>query len=166
MIQVRDTIGKGGKYLNTDIEKILKAQSAFSGKAVVIDISPASIGNSAATINAAIGGAEGKFVQDITLTLKDLDGNTLEAFTGSYGPIGVLTVATNSASGSVAFDADTIEVINSVNKPIFTNGVATVSIEYTGTFVAADTVTLTVTEADMAEANGGDAQTVVDTIIA
>lgn len=166
MIAIRERLGVGGKDLNTRLDGYMRAIAAFASFGVKIEPSPASIGNSAAAVNAAIGGVDAKFVQTITLTLKDADGFVLKDFNGSVGPVGVLTLATDSASGLVAFDATTIQDVNGNDKPIFVNGVATIKVEYTGAWLATETVTVTITEALMAESNGGAAQTVVDTLVA
>ncbi|MGH0053349.1 MAG: hypothetical protein ACQ5SW_08185 [Sphaerochaetaceae bacterium] len=166
MITIPNQIGQGGKFLNTELESILRTSAAFGSVNVATVVSPETAGNSAADVNAAIGGAEAKFVQEVTLTLQDEDGNVLEAFDGSVGPVGVLSIADTSAAGTAAIDPASIQDVNGNDKPIFVNGVATVLINYTGTWVATETVTLTLTNADMAEANGGNTVTFVDTLVA
>ena len=166
MIAIKRGTGEGGKYLNTDLDAYLRSISAFATVDVAIVPLPASVGNSAAVVNAAIAGDDEKFVQEITLTLKNADDEVLTAFNGSVGPVSVVTIATDSADGTVVFDATTILDVNGSDKPVYVKGVATLKIEYTGDWLSTETVTLTITEALMAEANGGAAQTVVDTLIA
>lgn len=134
MITIKKEFGQGGKFVNTDLYKVLQGISAFASLDVATVPIPASLANSAAVINAAIGGAALKFSQDIVLTLKDEDGNTLIGFSGSVGPIGILTLAETSGSGVLAFDTDTVLTVNGNVKPIFVEGVAIVTVDYTGTW--------------------------------
>jgi len=165
VITIRKQFGQGGKFLNTDLEKVLKSISAFATVAVKNPIIPATVGNSAAAVNAEII-AETKFVQTVTIELRNEDDEVLTGFNGSVGPVGVLSIAKTSTAGLVAIDPASILSVNGQDKPIFVNGIATVLINYTGTWVNADDVTLTLTNAAMAEANGGDTVTFVDTLIA
>jgi hypothetical protein len=166
MITIKPEFGQGGKHQNTDLDKVLRGMSAFATVAVKNPIIPATEGNSAAAVNAAIGGAALKFVQTVTIELRNEDDEVLTGFDGSVGPVGVLSIAKTSAAGLVAIDAASILSVNGQDKPIFVRGVATVLINYTGTWVNADDVTLTLTNATMAEANSGDTVTFVDTLIA
>lgn len=162
MITIKKETGVGGKFLNTDLDAYLRGISAFATLGVKNPIVPATEGNSAAAVNAEII-ANAKFVQTVTIELRNEDDEVLTAFNGSVGPVGVLSIADTSAAGAAAIDPASV---NADDKPIFVNGVATVLINYTGTFAGAETVTLTLTNTVMTEANGGDTVTFVDTLIA
>lgn len=93
---------------------------------VAIAVTPATCGSSAAKIAAAIAGTAGKYQRRVTIEGPQL-------FNGSLS----IAVTKSSTSGVVAISggASTVQ---------FKDGVAEVVLDYTGTWAADDTATLTV----------------------
>jgi hypothetical protein len=112
-----------------DTKLDLKA-AAMSGD-MVYAASPATPGSSTAAVLAAIAGAAQKFTRSVTFTLKTAAGDTHTWFSGTVP----LTIADNAAGAAAIADSAT--------DATFVAGVATVVVEYTGTWAEGNTSTLT-----------------------
>lgn len=122
-----------GDLLKNIILELNKAHLAIKGD-MVLSATPATLGSSAAAVNAAIGGAGAKFTRNIVLNLKSVDGKLHDWYQGKMN----IAATKSSTSGVVA-------IAGSLSQATFVNGVATITLEYTGTWATADTCTLTVT---------------------
>lgn len=111
------------------MELIAKALSTD----IQVSISPAALGSSAAVVNAAINGAAEKFVRTVTVEIVTAAG---ERHVWLNELITVLVNKT-STSGVVASP-------NVAAGCVITNGVGEVTLEYTGTWAAADVAIITV----------------------
>jgi hypothetical protein len=98
---------------------------------MALECDPETLGSSAAAVNAAIAG-DG-FSREVTVSLVDTEGNKLIAFNGTL-PVGVAT----SSNGTEAANIDEATTLT------FVEGEASITINYTGSWAAADTCTLTV----------------------
>lgn len=116
------------------LKSVAQMEKALNGD-MVLSCSPATLGSSAATVAAAIAGTASKFTRTVTLYLKDAAGNLHDWFDGALG-IAVTEVTAGNGVSAIKDGASTVT---------FSKGVASVVIEYTGTWAAADTQTLTVT---------------------
>lgn len=140
-------------YASNEFWKYMRSvEKGLSGD-VVLACNPSTCGSSAEAVAAAIT-ADEKFVRTVEVTLKDSAGNLHEWFNGSFS----VAVTKSSTSGLAALDegVSTVKLVNGVGK---------VNINYTGTWAAEDTCTLTVT----GKTFGGVAtnnQTSVDTLVA
>lgn len=121
-----------GKVLGV-VDYLAQQEKALSGDMVLV-ATPATLGSSAAAVNAAIGGAGAKFSRDIVIKLQDAAGNVHSWFNGTFA----IAAAKVSTSGVVA-------IAGGLSVATFVNGVATITLNYTGTWAAADTQTFTVT---------------------
>lgn len=120
-------------YTPNDYYDYLKVvENGLSGDITIVPI-PATLGSSAAVVNAAIQGEEEKFARSVHVKLVDTSGSIHKWFNG------YLTVAAskNSTSGTVAIKD------GATSMPLV-NGEGDVIIEYTGTWAEGDTATLTV----------------------
>jgi hypothetical protein len=136
------------------IEYLEIQQKGMSGDMVLV-ASPIALGSSAAAVTAAIAGAAAKFTRDVTITLKTAAGEVHSWFNGTFA----IAIAEVTAGSGVSAIAGGVAVAT------FVNGVATVTINYTGVWAAADTQTFTITgstKLGYAIAN----KTSVDTLIA
>jgi hypothetical protein len=115
-------------------QEIALRDRALSGQ-FVLACSPATLGNSAAAVNAAIGGAAAKFTRTVVVKLTDTAGNIHTWFDGTFG----IAASKVSAGGGLVAVADGASVAT------FVKGVASVVLEYTGTWAEGNTCTLTVT---------------------
>lgn len=142
-------------YVSKEFFEYLRGvEGALSGDVVLV-LGPAALGSSATVINAAIAGEAEKFVRTVTFTVKNAAGDTLTFFNGDVA----ITVTPDTVGDGTAAAED------SATKVTLVNGVGSVNIEYTGTWAAADTCTLTTTTRDIAGVATG-AKTSVDTLIA
>jgi hypothetical protein len=120
---------------------------------VEIDVSPATCGT---LLSGLVSSAD----RVVTIQLQKADGTPFTNFTGSL-PVGV--IANTAGDGDCAL-AGTITEVD------FVAGVATVTIEYTGTWAAEDTCTLTVEDTTTLAGEDFDVDvadaTSVDTLIA
>lgn len=121
---------------------------------IALSATPATLGSSAAAVNAAIAGAEKKFTREVIVKLTNTEGDTHSWYTGTFA----IAVAKSSTSGVVAIadEATTVDIIN---------GIGTVVLEYTGTWAEADTTTLTVTGGTVQSVALGNT-TSIDTLVA
>jgi len=115
-------------YLQANEDDSAIRESAMSGDLVLV-LTPATAGSSAATINA------GSFTRDVLVELKNTAGDIHNWFTGTFA-IAVVDDTAGDGSSAIAESATTVAL---------TNGVGTVTIEYSGTWASDDTETLTVT---------------------
>lgn len=106
---------------------------ALSGDMVLV-LSPATLGSSAAAVNAAIGGANAKFTRDVVIELQAANGDVHTWFDGTFA----IAATKTSVAGVIA-------IAGALTVATFVNGRTTITLEYTGTWAAADTATLTVT---------------------
>ena len=134
MTQALSTIkGRAFKHALANLYGYLeRVESAMSGDMVLV-ASPATLGSSAAAVATAIAGAG--FTRDVVLELQDADGNVHSWFSGSMD-IAVAEVTAGDGVSAISGGGSSVD---------FVAGQATVTIEYTGTWAAADTQTLTVT---------------------
>jgi hypothetical protein len=124
----------------------------LSGDMTIL-VDPETLGSSATTINAGIG--DDGFTRDVSIELQNTDGDALVPFNGTL-PVDVAT----SSNGSEAADIDNATTVT------FVNGVASITINYTGTWVEADTCTLTVGDTSTILGYSVADATSVDTVIA
>jgi hypothetical protein len=103
---------------------------ALSGD-MVFKATPATLGSSAAAVAAAIAGAAQKFTRTVTFTLETAAGERHTWYSGTVP----LTIA-DTAAGAAAIAAE-------ATTATFAAGVATVVVEYTGTWAQGNTSTLT-----------------------
>lgn len=133
--------------LERDLQAVLAGDFALS-------VTPATPGSSAAAVNAAIASDAAKFTRDVAIKLVDGDGNTIRT-NGSFA-IAVAEDTTGDGVVAIEDDADSITLVN---------GEGTVTLEYTGTWAAEDTATLTVTGGEVA-GKAVSNKTSVDTLVA
>lgn len=133
-------------YTPNDFYDYMKQiEDSMSGDLKIV-VAPDKTGSSAAEIAVAVAGAAQKFVRTVTVKLVNAAGEVLEWFNGSLH----ITTADVTAGDGVSAVAEDATIIT------FVNGMGSVDIEYTGSWAAADTNTVTV---------GKDAQNNVDTIL-
>lgn len=140
-----------GKTLGL-IDYLAVQQKAISGD-MVLSVSPATLGSSAAAVTAAIGGAAGKFTRTVTIKLQTAAGQVHEWFQGTFA-----IAASKTGSGTIA-------IAGGLSSATFVNGVATVTLEYTGAWASTNTATLTVTGGTKLGYTISD-KTSVDTLVA
>ena len=154
---------QGGTWTNVDLvanHEELEANTeqdrlrslALSGD-IALACSPAATGSSAAAVAAAIAGTASKFTRTVTVSLVTAAGDVHSWFSGTR----------DIAAARVG--AGTIGIAASATAVTFVNGVATVVLEYTGTWAAENTATLTVTGGTLYEFTIENA-TSVDTLVA
>jgi hypothetical protein len=127
---------------------------ALSGD-MVIAVTPAAPGSSAAAVVAAVGGAGAKFLRTVHVELQTAAGEVHTWFNGTFG----VTIAEVTAGNGVA------AIDNGDNHIHLVDGVGDVVVKYTGTWAEADTSTFTLvgsTRLGYTIAN----KTSVDTLIA
>ncbi len=143
---------------NSYYDYLAQIEAGMSGD-LTIDVSPATLGISAAAIAAAIAASDDDiFTRTVTVTLQDSDDNTMEWFSGTL-PVAVAAVTAGNGAAAIADSATTIS---------FVNGFGTVVIEYSLTWAADDTCTVTVSASNAGEVLGYaiTAATSVDTVVA
>lgn len=115
-------------------EYLQSVEKGLNGDLVLV-ATPATLGSSAAVVAAAIAGAAAKFTREITIELQSADGELHDWFNGTFAILKAeVTVGTGTAAIAGALTVAT-----------FVNGRAKVTLEYIGTWAAADTATLTIT---------------------
>lgn len=102
---------------------------------MVLTLTPATLGSSAATVNAAIAGEDGKFTRSVKVEVKTSDGEICTFINGTFA-IAISEVTAGDGTSAIAESATTVTIVE---------GVGTVTIEYVGTWALGDTQTLTVT---------------------
>ena len=128
------------------------ALSAAAIGDMVIVATPATLGSSAAAVNAAIA-ADGQFDRTVVVTLETAAGAIHNWFNGTFAIAGSEVTAGDGTADTTAL---TVTVVN---------GVGTCVLRYIGAWAAADTATLTVTGDTIFGAVVANA-TSVDTLIA
>lgn len=124
---------QNSRSLGGDHSVLTRMKEAMSGD-MVLAVSPATAANGYTAVNTAIG--EDGFSVVVYVELQNANGDVHEWYQGSE----TVTVATDSSSGSVELDGTPSTVD-------FTDGVsAELTINYTGTFAAAETITFTVAD--------------------
>lgn len=142
-------------YVGKDyFEYMRQVEKALAGD-IVLSVTPATLGSSAAKIATAIAGTAKKFVRTVKFELKDAAGNIHTWFNGDVD----LTIVEVTAGDGVSVIAE------SATKVSLVEGVGSIDIEYTGVWAAADTSTLTTTQRDIAGVTI-TAKTSVDTVVA
>lgn len=142
-------------YVGKDyFEYMRQIEKAMSGD-VVLALTPAVLGSSAAKIAAAIAGDAKKFVRTVKFELKDAAGNIHTWFNGDID----LTIAETTTGDGVSV------IAGSATKVSLVEGVGFIDIEYTGTWAVADTSTLTTTQRVIAGVTIA-AKTSKDTVVA
>ena len=127
---------------------------AMSGD-MVLKCTPTTAGSSAATVAADIAGGAGKFVRNVVVTLETAAGAVHTWFSGKR----------DAAAAVVTAGDGTAAITGSATDITFVAGSVTVAIDYTLTWAAADTCTLTVTGGTLLGYAVAD-KTSVDTLIA
>lgn len=118
---------------------------------LVLAVTPATLGSSAAAVTTAISGAG--FFRTVTIKLVTAANETHDWFSGTFA----ITIA-DTATGTAA-------IVGGGSTATFVNGVATVVIQYTGTWASTNTATFTVTGGTKLGYTIAD-KTSVDTLIA
>jgi hypothetical protein len=108
---------------NEFYDYMIAIEKAMAGDLVLV-LTPATLANSAAAVNAAVGGAAEKFVRTVQVELQAADGTVHEWYTGELAAAVTETTAGDGAS--------TIE--DSATKVSLENGRGGINIEYTGTW--------------------------------
>jgi len=117
---------------NEFYDYLIGVERAMAGEMVLV-VSPATLGSSAANVNKAIN-ADGKFVRRVKVELKaSADGDVHQWFTGSFS---AAVAKTGNGTAAIADNRNSVEL---------ENGVGYVDIVYTGTWAKDDTCTLTIT---------------------
>lgn len=119
----------------------------------VLVVTPATLGSSAAAVNAAIAGAAGKFTRNVVVELQSPSGNPQTWFQGSFSIAGSEVTAGDGT-------ADTSE-----NTVTLVDGKGVCTLEYIGTWALGDTATVTVTGGTLLGHTIAN-KTSVDTLIA
>jgi hypothetical protein len=111
---------------------LAQLETGLSGSLVLV-LDPATLGDSAAAVATAIAG-DG-FSRDVVVELQDANGDLQDWFSGTRA-IAVADVTAGNGTSAIKDSATTVQ---------FVNGRGVVTIDYVGTWAAADTNTLTVT---------------------
>lgn len=106
---------------NDFYDYMIAMEKAMAGDLVLV-LSPATLANSAAAVNAAVGGAAEKFVRTVLVELQAADGTVHEWYTGELAAAVTETTAGNGTSA----------IADSATKVSLENGQGTIDIEYTG----------------------------------
>jgi ribosomal protein L18E len=133
ILDIKTRVNPAGR-VRALVEYLEIQQKGISGDMVLV-ASPIALGSSAAAVTAAIAGAAAKFTRDVTIKLQTAAGEVHSWFNGTFA----IAVAEVTAGSGVSAIAGGVAVAT------FVNGVATVTINYTGVWAAADTQTLTIT---------------------
>ncbi|MDF2907468.1 MAG: hypothetical protein K0R34_2789 [Herbinix sp.] len=142
-------------YVGPDyFEYLRQVEKALAGD-IILSVTPATPGSSAAAVATAIAGAAGKFVRTVKFELKDAASNIHTWFNGKID----LTIAETTVGTGVA------AIAGSATSVTLTEGVGSINIEYTGVWAAADTSTLTTTQRDIVGVTIA-AKTSKDTLVA
>ena len=142
-------------YVGADyFEYMRQVEKALSGDITLV-LSPATTGSSAAKVATDIAGDAEKFIRTVSFAVKDAAGNIHTWFNGDI----TIGVAETTAGDGVSAIAE------SATKVSLTEGVGSIDIEYTGTWAAADTCTLTTTQRDISGVTI-TAKTSKDTLVA
>ena len=142
-------------YVGADyFEYMRQVEKALSGDIALV-VTPATPGSSAAKVAADIAGAGGKYVRTVKFELKDAAGNVHTWFNGDIA----LAIAETTAGDGVS------AIAGAATKVSLIEGVGSIDIEYTGTWAAADTCTLTTTQRDIVGVTIA-AKTSKDTLVA
>ena len=139
---------------NEFYDYLIGVERAMAGEIALI-VSPATLGSSAADVNAAIA-TDDKFVRRVKVELKaSADGDVHQWFTGSFSAA-VTKTGTGNGTAAIADGGGSVEL---------ENGVGYVDIEYTGTWAVGDTCTLTITGGTIMGYSVSN-ETSVDTLVA
>lgn len=106
---------------NSFYDYMIAMEKAMAGDLVLV-LTPATLANSAAAVNAAVGGTAEKFVRTVQVELQAADGTVHEWFTGELAAAVAETTAGDGAS-AIADAATSVSL---------ENGQGTIDIEYTG----------------------------------
>jgi len=123
-------------------------------KDITLSATPATLGSSAAAVNAAIAGAAEKFTRSVVVKLTNTEGELHTWFTGTFA-----IAATKSSTGG------TIAIAGGATAITLTNGQGSIVLEYTGEWAEGDTATLTITGGEVQSVTLGN-KTSIDTLIA
>lgn len=129
-------------------KQILQRDKAMSA-AAVLNVSPATLGSSAAAVTTAIAGAG--FTRNVAIELRAADGTLHDWFDGTF----VIGIA-DTAAGAATIVSTTAT---------FVNGRCVIVITYTGAWANTNTSTLTITGGTLLGFTVAD-KTSVDTLIA
>lgn len=106
---------------NSFYDYLVAIEKAMAGDLVLV-LTPATLANSAAAVNAAVGGTAEKFVRTVQVELQAADGTVHEWFTGELAAAVAETTAGDGASA----------IADSATEVSLENGQGTIDIEYTG----------------------------------
>ena len=139
MMRVPDYLKRFTYTPNEFYDYLVQVEKAMAGELVLV-VTPATLGSSAAAVVAAIAAADNdKYVRTVKVELRDADDGSLhEWFTGTFAAAATYSTAGNGEA-SLPTDVTTVSL---------ENGVGYINIEYTGTWAEADTQTLTITGGD------------------
>lgn len=110
----------------------LMRDKALAGD-ILLKRTPATLGSSAAAVNAAIGGVGAKFSRTIVVSVVDSDGNVHAWFNGTIA-IAEAEVTNGDGTASIRGGGSTVVIVA---------GVGSVILDYIGTWAEGDTETLT-----------------------
>lgn len=127
-----NSLPASGRDVSDFTAKAAIMSSAMSGD-MVLRLTPATLGSSAAVVAAAIAGAAEKFTRDVLVELVNAAGVVHEWFNGDLAIAGSETTA---GDGTADTAEETVTLVN---------GAGTCSLEYIGAWAAADVATVTVT---------------------
>ncbi len=106
---------------NDFYDYMIAIEKAMAGDLVLV-LTPATLANSAAAVNAAVGGTAEKFVRTVQVELQAADGTVHEWFTGE---LAAAVAETTAGDGTSA-------IADSATKVSLENGQGAIDIEYTG----------------------------------
>lgn len=150
-----DTLGTKLDTLHNDFIMNTRMAEAMSGDMVLV-CTPATLGSSAAAVNAAIAGAGAKFQRTITCSLKNANGDAHIWYNGTID-ISEAEVTNGDGAASINGGGSTVTLVA---------GVGSVTLDYVGAWAAADTETLTFGNNKMILGKTLTNATSVDTLIA
>lgn len=143
----------GGEFEVNGVN-LINVINAIAGD-IILQATPATLGSSSAEVATAIAGEELKFTRDVELKLVATDGSVHNWYNGTMN---IAATETTAGDGTSA-------ISESATSVTFAKGVATVTLEYIGTWSEGDTQTLTVTGGSILGYTIAD-KTSVDTLIA
>jgi hypothetical protein len=141
------------QYSTSNLASITEALISMVSGDMIITPSPATLGSSAAAVNAAIAGAG--FTRTVAVTLQNTAGKTLYPYNGTL-PVSVAEVTAGDGTSNLA----------GVTEITFVSGVASVEITYIGTWANTDIQTLTIGSTSTVLGYSVADATSVDTLIA
>jgi len=143
-----------GTRLSSILNSIGKDLQALLSGDFILVATPATLGSSAAVVNAAIASDAAKFTREVAVKLVNTAGDTIRT-NGAFA-IAVAEDTTGNGVVAIAESATSVEL---------EDGEGLVALEYTGAWAAEDTATLTITGGEVA-GKAVTNKTSVDTLVA